>query len=145
MAYETSFHHHKDDVKTKVTKFGSKQLFQVGEDTKSATENAQAQTYDCDRTIDNDRGALVLLFTYDYNDYKMGTKPFFYICVGLTLSLPLFYIDLAVVEFFARGRTTTELAGEGLVSLFSLCVDMPCCSHVEWEHLRFLVSRRLLF
>ena len=34
----------------------------------------------------------------------MTTRPFFYICVGLTLSLPLFYLDLAVVEFFEKGR-----------------------------------------
>lgn len=34
----------------------------------------------------------------------MGTKPFFYICVGLTLSLPLFYLDLAFVEFFEKSK-----------------------------------------
>jgi hypothetical protein len=37
----------------------------------------------------------------------MTVKPFFYICVGLTLSLPLFYIDLAVAEFFAKNRATS--------------------------------------
>lgn len=40
-----------------------------------------------------------------------NTKPFFYICVGLTLSLPLFYLDLAVVEFFEKGRATYESSG----------------------------------
>ena len=41
----------------------------------------------------------------------MATKPFFYICLGLTLSLPLFYIDLAVVEFFAAkgGQRTVSV------------------------------------
>lgn len=44
---------------------------------------------------------------------SMTVKPFFYICVGLTLSLPLFYIDLAVAEFFAKNRaTSTEQAKE---------------------------------
>ena len=42
-----------------------------------------------------------------------ATKPFFYICVGLTLSLPLFYIDLAVVEYFTKIRTVTVSTDNG--------------------------------
>lgn len=56
----------------------------------------------------------------------MTTKPFFYICVGLTLSLPLFYLDLAVVEFFEKGRTASIAAAsdDGSVDSFGRPLDV---------------------
>ena len=68
----------------------------------------------------------------------MGTKPFFYICVGLTLSLPLFYVDLAVVEFFARSRTTSETDGGDIVSC-TLCGTGPNRAETVTDSMRTLI------